>query len=661
MKRLVVLLGFVVGLFSVNGQTISIEGYVFESNNSGYVNQAKIMVLDSESKAVKGEVETNLEGFFSVDVPAGREYIVRATKKIFETNEQIVSTVGKTAGEKAYVKMSMDRKPGYIFEVTMAESRVNDEIPVDAIEGARIEIYNNTAQKEELVIESHPSPAFSFTFEQGNHYTILIRKDNYFNKRMEAYVNVKGCILCFDGIGDVQPGVSDNLTAGHQMGTLLANVELQPIELNKTIKVDNIYYDYNKATLRPEAKKELDILVTVLKNNPAIVVELGSHTDSRGKDDYNMVLSQDRAQAAVDYIIENGVDASRIVATGYGEDILVNKCSNGVECSEDEHQLNRRTELKILGIMDYDPYKEMSLAQIIKEEQFGQMLEEVQNQEVVKVEAGQELPPEIQAQNETVTTTTETIVEEVIEPVMEVETVVTETRPTYQQEPTQMEGTIIETTTVPSTTYETPTTTNQTSTTIQDPAATNRSKMESLEGRQEVIEEVVETTYTEPAASSVQSSGGSIFEPVGTAGTNVTSTTLESEPELIREPTVKPKPKQPKKETKSLFDKTRSDSYFVAEQEVLNDRIIPKPKSLPKDYSGYRIEIYASKHELPMSHEIFSNHGNITLEQKRDGSFAYLLGEFRDYDDAKHFLQNIIIKRYPGAELVRYRFGKRTD
>lgn len=114
------------------------------------------------------------------------------------------------------------------------------------------------------------------------------------------------------------------------------------------IRLDNIYYDFDKSFIREDAKPELDRLVKFLADNPGIRVELSSHTDSRGSDTYNMNLSQRRADAAKSYIVSQGIDASRIVSVGYGESKLLNKCGNGVKCSEAEHQLNRRTEFKIV-------------------------------------------------------------------------------------------------------------------------------------------------------------------------------------------------------------------------------------------------------------------------------------------------------------------------
>jgi len=127
------------------------------------------------------------------------------------------------------------------------------------------------------------------------------------------------------------------------------NLYLEKIELKKAIRVDNIYYDLDKSDIRPDAALELDKLIMILKDNPTIVIELGSHTDSRADDDYNMALSRRRAKAAAAYIVDvGGIDEDRIIARGYGETRLLNRCSNGVSCSEAAHQLNRRTEFTII-------------------------------------------------------------------------------------------------------------------------------------------------------------------------------------------------------------------------------------------------------------------------------------------------------------------------
>lgn len=129
-------------------------------------------------------------------------------------------------------------------------------------------------------------------------------------------------------------------------------LELEPIPaytVGQKFVLENIHYDFDKHDIRPDAALILDDLVQTLKDHPTLRIELSSHTDSRGNDNYNMRLSQLRAQSAVTYIISRGIDKSRLVAKGYGESRLINHCGNGVQCSDDEHQANRRTEVEVLA------------------------------------------------------------------------------------------------------------------------------------------------------------------------------------------------------------------------------------------------------------------------------------------------------------------------
>jgi len=129
----------------------------------------------------------------------------------------------------------------------------------------------------------------------------------------------------------------------------LRDLLLDRFELNKVFVLDDIYYDFDKWNIRPDAAIELDGLVYIMNENP-ITIELSSHTDSRGSDSYNEVLSQRRAEAAVQYLITQGIDPERMTAKGYGESQLVNRCSNGVQCTDEQHQDNRRTEFKITSV-----------------------------------------------------------------------------------------------------------------------------------------------------------------------------------------------------------------------------------------------------------------------------------------------------------------------
>lgn len=125
-------------------------------------------------------------------------------------------------------------------------------------------------------------------------------------------------------------------------------VEMEKIEIGQIFELDKIFYEYADYKLNEEAKTSLMQVVDLLKDNPSISIELRSHTDSRGSDKFNITLSQKRAKHAADFIIHQGINISRIVARGYGESQLIFPCGDSIECEEEQHQQNRRTEMKIL-------------------------------------------------------------------------------------------------------------------------------------------------------------------------------------------------------------------------------------------------------------------------------------------------------------------------
>lgn len=172
------------------------------------------------------------------------------------------------------------------------------------------------------------SGTFSFSLQPNTSYVILVSKNDYFSNTAN--------------VSTIGKKNRDTILISQYV-----EIELEKIFTSKEIVIPNIYYDYDKATLRPESKIILDSLFSFFKINNAINIEIGSHTDSRGSDEYNLKLSQARAQSVVDYLIEKGIDKSRLEAKGFGETRPVNGCINGVNCSEEEHQKNRRTTFRV--------------------------------------------------------------------------------------------------------------------------------------------------------------------------------------------------------------------------------------------------------------------------------------------------------------------------
>lgn len=162
-------------------------------------------------------------------------------------------------------------------------------------------------------------------------YKIKIQKDGYDTQQKSIAVTQ------YDNEMDIPFTLSPKV-AKIDAGVDIANV----------IKFNQIYFDLDKSTIRKDAKVELEKIVEVLKTYPNIKIEIGSHTDARQHRKYNKILSQKRAQSTLNYLVKRGISKDRLTAKGYGESQPVNNCTDGILCSEKEHQLNRRSTFIII-------------------------------------------------------------------------------------------------------------------------------------------------------------------------------------------------------------------------------------------------------------------------------------------------------------------------
>ncbi|SFT91694.1 WD40-like Beta Propeller Repeat [Lishizhenia tianjinensis] len=194
----------------------------------------------------------------------------------------------------------------------------------EPVKGVEVEITNRKTN-EMIVATSDFEGYFKVKLEPESDYDIICRK-----------------IGCFAKTNEVS-------TVGLRYSTdLYADFEMEEIIINKPIVLNNIYYDFDKWNIRADATRVLDSLVQILNDNPTISIQLGSHTDVRGKRYYNQYLSNRRAKSVVDYLISKGIDENRLTWKGYGESEPINKCVEGVYCSDLEHEENRRTEFRVV-------------------------------------------------------------------------------------------------------------------------------------------------------------------------------------------------------------------------------------------------------------------------------------------------------------------------
>lgn len=163
---------------------------------------------------------------------------------------------------------------------------------------------------------------------------------------------IKSANLKIDKLGYVSKTTSYYQVLDRE-GEFVLIEKLDPIEgVGTKIQINPIYFDFDKHNIRPDAAIELDKIVQIMNEYPSMVIELSSHTDCRGSYEYNMALSDRRAKSSADYVRTRIPNPERIYGKGYGESKLVNDCEcEGTKvsgCSEEEHQLNRRTEFVII-------------------------------------------------------------------------------------------------------------------------------------------------------------------------------------------------------------------------------------------------------------------------------------------------------------------------
>ena len=212
-------------------------------------------------------------------------------------------------------------------QLTLLKGVISDYLTNEVLE-AKIEIVDNEANEVIATFTSNSTTGkFLVSLPAGKNYGIAVKKEEYlFHSENFDIPN----------------------TAAFQ--EVEKNIALKKLSVGSKIVLRNIFFDLDKATLRPESTAELNRLIKLMNDVPTLKIELGGHTDSQGSDAHNQDLSERRAAAVVDYLTEAGISADRLKSAGYGETQLVNGCKNGVKCSDAQHQENRRTEFKVLDV-----------------------------------------------------------------------------------------------------------------------------------------------------------------------------------------------------------------------------------------------------------------------------------------------------------------------
>ncbi len=214
---------------------------------------------------------------------------------------------------------------------------ITDSKSTELLANTKVTLFDEN-MKELTEVVTDDSGRYQFTVDCDKTYVIRGAKDGYKSTEIEVVTDYQ-----FEHENEVPLQLSSGSDLLKRIGVMVGD------DLAKLLKLQPIYFDLDKAVIRPDAEIELQKVISAMKQYPELQVDIRSHTDSRASDSYNMRLSERRAKSTIKYIVDKGgVDKERITGRGYGESNLMNDCSNGASCTEAQHELNRRSEFIII-------------------------------------------------------------------------------------------------------------------------------------------------------------------------------------------------------------------------------------------------------------------------------------------------------------------------
>jgi len=249
------------------------------------------------------------------------DYTLKGTLNGINTNSSVLQ---KSNFEEADVPLQITLTH-HDLRFTLSGT-VEDKSSHTPLSGVVVRITDKT-NGEIRQVESSLDGKFNIQLEPASDFSLSARRSNYISNIEN--ISTRGL----------------NRSATLYVKLLLG---IEEARADKTIRLNNIYYATGSSALRPEASSDLDRLVLFMKDNPSVNIEVASHTDSRGSAESNMQLSKRRAEEVLKYLTGKGISGHRIMAKGYGETRLLNGCADGVKCTEEQHEQNRRTEFRVI-------------------------------------------------------------------------------------------------------------------------------------------------------------------------------------------------------------------------------------------------------------------------------------------------------------------------
>jgi outer membrane protein OmpA-like peptidoglycan-associated protein len=294
----------------------------------------KINLYNSKGEVIETAL-TGTDGAYSFSVDPDKEFSLTGTKDKYFEGKNTAST--KTDEPVVIADLTLEKDPGLSLYTLIQDAKTKAPLA-----GVQMTIIDNLTNTEFINVVT-PASGDALKGITGKKvvenisYNIVLAKQGYFTRviTFNHKITKPGIINVHEFLkGELGDGIS---------------LDKEVADLAQMVEINPINFDYDKYNIRKDAATELDKIVTVMNKYPGMVIELGSHTDSRGSDAYNKKLSDRRAKASASYIKKKIADGKRIYGKGYGETKLINRCTNGVKCSDQEHENNRRTEFKVVS------------------------------------------------------------------------------------------------------------------------------------------------------------------------------------------------------------------------------------------------------------------------------------------------------------------------
>ncbi len=330
------------------------EKYIINVSKYGYTNMKETFIMPNtvegldefciglkRDPAIEIVETTALPRFRNIDSAATPSLVEQG--QVEGQSQGLSQGLSRGQGAKPLAKVNYQYDPNVKIEGPQVRGKIVHKDLNQPLENARITLLNRCTGQE-LIMEVAADGSYAFPLQCGCEYVIKSNKNRFLSdNHILSLRDEKDC----DKPIELELGLIPDFDIGESSSSFSEPI-VENIKEGDIIELKNIYYDYDKWAIRPDAAKDLDDLVILLQKYPSMEVELSSHTDIRGSDSYNKILSDKRAKAAMEYILQKGIAANRLTAKGYGESQLKNNCSF---CTETDHQENRRTEAKITKLI----------------------------------------------------------------------------------------------------------------------------------------------------------------------------------------------------------------------------------------------------------------------------------------------------------------------